>query len=290
MKQSGFDYDRERYIALNGRSLAKIRMDSHRLEKGFTLPRLGYPYGSEVANRLCKQLEACAENGEMEQPFVRQARSTLSLYCGHLQKCGFQIPEYVQRWAVVDDIAGGEHDGANQRQSNAHLEFIQSRRSIRIFSGDQVPVSLISLAVRSAQTAPSVCNRQTSRVRHYSGDRMGELLALQNGNRGFVGIGGVLVVSVFIPDFVGEKERNQPWIDGGLFSMSLSLSLQALGLGTCFLNWCTLPTKDRELRNVAGIPEEESIITLMAVGYLCDESQATPRSLLPIEEVFFPNC
>ena len=67
-------------------------------------------------------------------------------------------------------------------------------------------------------------------------------------------------------------ERNQCWIDGGMFAMSLVLGLHAQGLGTCFLNWSKSAPEDKAMRALLQLPPQEAIITLIAVGNL-------PRSL-----------
>jgi nitroreductase len=108
-------------------------------------------------------------------------------------------------------------------------------------------------------------------------------LACQNGNRGFTEeIDKLLVVTSDLGSFVSPGERNQCWIDGGLFAMSLVYALHSLGLGTCCLNWSVEHEADRKLRQAAGIRESEAVIMMIAVGHLPEvlNVQQSPRKLV----------
>jgi hypothetical protein len=94
------------------------------------------------------------------------------------------------------------------------------------------------------------------------------VLAFQNGNRGFGDqVNKVIVVTTDLQAFVTPGERNQCWIDGGMFSMSLIHALHSLGVATCCLNWSVEMDIDRAMRVSAGIPECEAVIMLIAIGH-----------------------
>lgn len=151
-----------------------------------------------------------------------------------------------------------------------------ARRSVRSFSRKEVPLEAVMQSVEVAQLSPSACNRQPWRVHVYEGrGKIDSMLELQNGNKGFGNtIPLLLVLSVEITAFFDSSERNQPYIDSGLFAMSLLLALQAKGLSSCCLNWCVAPEVDREGHRRGGIPATEKIVMYMAVGYASDEACA----------------
>jgi nitroreductase len=64
--------------------------------------------------------------------------------------------------------------------------FLQSRSSCRMFQPGKIDSGLLTSLVELAQSAPSQCNRQSSRVHVYQ-DRavIAQLLELQGGSRGF---------------------------------------------------------------------------------------------------------
>jgi nitroreductase len=94
------------------------------------------------------------------------------------------------------------------------------------------------------------------------------LISLQNGNKGFGHL--IPTLAVITSDsgaFFDASERHEPYIDGGLFSMTLMYALSAKGLATCCLNWCVSPDKDVALRNILPLADSEVVIMLMAIGY-----------------------
>jgi nitroreductase len=104
------------------------------------------------------------------------------------------------------------------------------------------------------------------------------LLSHQNGNRGFGHlVPHVGVITANEACFFDASERHEPYIDGGLFAMSLSLALRAQGVGSCCLNWCVRPKTDRAAHSLLGIARSERIIMLMAIGYPASNT-FVPRS------------
>lgn len=158
-------------------------------------------------------------------------------------------------------------------------QLVQARRSVRQFKPTAVDVERLSAAVQAAQWSPSACNRQPWRVHVYrQRGQIDALLKLQNGNRGFGhGVPALLILTVDASGFFDASERHQPYIDGGLFTMSLLYALQAQGLASCCLNWCVSPATDRRGHALAGIPEQERILMYLAVGEPA-EGCVVPRS------------
>jgi nitroreductase len=168
-------------------------------------------------------------------------------------------------------------------------EFITSRRSVRDFDETrQVDPAIVVEAVRLASHTPSVCNRQAARVHEYRGhENAARILAHQNGNAGFRDqVQNVLVVTVERGLFAGASERNQRWIDGGLFAMTLVWALHGLGVSSCMLNWSMTNDRSDALRAAAGIPSSEDVICMIAIGYPPDGGVRVARSpRRPVEQI-----
>ncbi|MBT9455300.1 MAG: nitroreductase family protein [Burkholderiaceae bacterium] len=165
--------------------------------------------------------------------------------------------------------------------------FFAQRYSVRQFAAEPVQAELIEQAVRMAQKTPSVCNRESGTVFVVTDKaRMAELMALQNGNRGFGDQAGALMIITSRQDtFLSAGERYQAWIDGGLFAMSLIYALHSLGLGTCCLNWSVEPQADRALKAASGIPTDHAVIMMLALGHLPDEFRVANSPRRPLTEV-----
>ena len=125
--------------------------------------------------------------------------------------------------------------------------FFWRRCSVRQFERGSIDRGLLERAIRLAQKAPSVCNRQSARVLIYTDpDEMRIVLKHQDGNAGFGhDVAAVMVVTSDLSCFYKDGERNQAFVDdGGMFAVSLVYALHSLGLGSCLLNWSRDPRED----------------------------------------------
>lgn len=260
---------------------ARITMDYHRIEKGLALrnPRLGF--GSDVIERLLSMVPHYEGRYGAALP-TKAARVALQEYMEFHSAKDMRFPKLEGflsgRSLEVDelDTAGTlmvKREAIHRQSGIDFLGFANSRFSVRQFSGERVAVESIECAILAALKSPSVCNRQTARVHFFQAAELVEkILGFQNGNRGFgEQAGGLLVVTSDMRGFVSVGERNQCWIDGGIFSMSLVYALHALGIGSCMLNWSAEYPRDKALRRAANIPDSEAVIMMIAVGHMLDE-------------------
>jgi nitroreductase len=74
------------------------------------------------------------------------------------------------------------------------------------------------------------------------------------------------VVTVDIRNFTGSNERNQMWIDGGIFLQQLLLSIHAKGWASCPMNFSSTNGQANKLRKLANIADYEEIICFVSVG------------------------
>jgi nitroreductase len=110
---------------------------------------------------------------------------------------------------------------------------------------------------------------------------------MHNGCRGFdQNIPAFLFITSPTWAFCEINERNQGYIDCGLFSMSLSLFLQYYGINTCFLNWAVNPFKDELLRKKLNIPADERGICIIAIGYAAENAKIAQSYRLNPDEFF----
>jgi len=173
--------------------------------------------------------------------------------------------------------------------SGSFKQLAKNRHSIRVFSKLPVDESLIREAANIAKKTPSVCNRQTTSIFVYGGEEQKkQILALQNGNRGFGHLAShIVAVTSDLQCFIGTGERNQAYVDGGLMAMSFVYALQSLGIGSCFLNWSVTADLDMEIKKVAGIPASHVIVTLIAIGNIPDELLVAESPRLSLNDILY---
>lgn len=166
------------------------------------------------------------------------------------------------------------------------VEFAASRHSVRHLCG-KVSIGQINRAVAVASNAPSACNRQHTRV-HCSGNPEvnRQILALQNGSRGFGHLADkLLIVSATLHAIRWAEERNDLYTNAGIFVMNLCYGLHVNKVAHCILNWSVMPDVDIQLRRLVSIPDDESIVCIILCGD-CPEHfrlAASPRK--PPEEI-----
>jgi len=163
--------------------------------------------------------------------------------------------------------------------------FFNSRYSVRDYAPTPINDRVIEKAVEIARKTPSVCNRQ-SWITHFYSDkkRINSLLEQQNGNRGFIEvINHLIIVTTNVKAFT-YYEGNQVFVDGGLFSMSLMLSLHAQGIATCALNTCRPFWYEKKIKQIGDIPPHERIIMMIALGTMKPEFKVTISQRKPVTQ------
>lgn len=168
---------------------------------------------------------------------------------------------------------GGAHDYSIQELQQGRLDnpdkFFLTRYSIRDFSSRLVSLEVLKKSIALALKSPSSCNRQPWKVYYtYEREKIDNILKVQTGNKGFGHeVGCLLVIASDMTAYTTSRERNQHWIDGGIFSMGLVLALHSLGVGTCCLNWSKNFMDDRKIHRILNSPSSEKTIMMLAVGY-----------------------
>lgn len=304
---SNYRYDAQRFSAFGGARTqqgqvtleALITMDYHRLEKGLSLRNPNPEFGVQVARELITNAARyCARYGP--SPTIEVCINVLDEYVRFKRKnsqpidnLACSIEELKKRYLQESAIRNGgtleiERASVKSMVEAGGKQFFKSRHSLRDFSSKPVETESIKAAVEIAATTPSVCNRQAWHVHAvFDGEMKDRILDVQNGNRGFRSqIQCVLIVTADLRRFVTIGERNQAWIDGGMFSMSLIYALHSLGLGSCCLNWSAPKWRDLELRNRFPLKPYEVVIMMIAVGHMpekfrvaCSQRKSTDEFL-----------
>ncbi len=279
-----------------------IAADAHKIEKGMALraPRPGF--GRPVVRRLVEQVERFHRDFGPE-PVTEIAINTLTTYCAYSQSHGIEEEALLADVARLSSPLASDRDhcmgGVIEIDREIVLQsarfpgaaaFFNSRYSIRNFSDEPVSMDVVEKAIALAQKTPSVCNRQSWKAYVFlDGDEPQQVLACQQGNRGFGDTAaGALVITSDLETFFSYGERNQGYIDGGMFAMSVVYGLHAQGVGSCCLNWCVDISLEKELRTVAEIPEHEAVIMMIAIGHLPASVTVAQSVRKPLADVCIP--
>lgn len=152
---------------------------------------------------------------------------------------------------------------------------IESRRSIRKYEKKTVGKEQIEAIIAAAIEAPTWKNSQTGRYHVIMDPNVLEQLkwdGLARFNGENVEDAPVLIVETFVKNRSGFEKNGDPsnelgngWgcYDLGLQTMNLLLKATELGLGTLIMGI----RDEKRIRTILSIPEEETIVAVLAIGY-----------------------
>jgi len=264
---------------LEGRIIANY----HVLEKGLSMPDFRPFFGIPMVKGLIAMVRKGTERFKWcENVNYHAACLALRAYSDKHRDLGLELekhfsPDEISFFDQLPDNGDEVLGGARLYRKDRYFEdsygdfaaLARSRHSCRSFDPSvEVEMEKLRSAIEIARNSPSVCNRQCWRLHIYREKiKVEELLALQEGNRGFGHtVPVVLVVTAGLQVFDGFLERNQAYIDGGLFSMSLMYALHHQEIGCVPLCWLAPADRDDELRRIAEIPDDEVVLMFLGVG------------------------
>jgi len=296
-----YRYDAERYIKYSSafykldssdKLIGSIVAEYHIIEKGLTMPETRLGFGIEVMKTLiehCNQYSSQICENDNRQ--LLHAINVIAEYKILHDKNNYNLDEKLQQ--SISDILikyGSQpysrqismtRDSYFKHSLSTFENFSNSRHSLRNFSGP-VNLSDIKMALKLAQNAPSACNRQPSRVYIVQNKYLKKkILSIQTGNRGFGHLADTLIIlTAELGGYLGLRERNDVYVNGGIYAMNLLYALHFYQIGACALNWCSMPDRDLEVRKICEIAPSENIILMIACGGVPDkfELAASPRN------------
>jgi nitroreductase len=286
-----------------GNARAVMMWYSHGFEKGLSRSKDFRPgFGKATMPLIAAEMDKWIATGQSaEDPFFRIAASTMRAYFDRHSKLEVDVSQF---WSLfspriqseiskADPSIGGVFAAKSLRESvpdglpvRPFLDIVFSRRSVREFTTQRVADHDVRRAVEIAIQAPSVCNRQSWRVRQFDNTKtMQAALDQQGGFRGYKMPPKLLLVTSDLTAFVMAVERNQAFIDGGIFLMLLLLGLEQVGLGACPLNTAMSKEREAAARRILKIPDSEVFIAFVAVGHHDPKVLVPISKRLPVEQV-----
>lgn len=265
----------------------------HTVEKGITMPnrRLGFGIGSvRLLITLCN--EYIIKYGK-QSPQLMIAISALREY--------LQI-HIDARYELYNDIVVGIQkllSGINMEEIDCTTltkeiffspcsdfeTFANQRHTCRYYSSVEISNEIIMKVIELANTAPSACNRQSVRVICLSGDVKDNVLALQNGNRGFgQSINKLLLVTFRQPSWEYDIQ-SAGYFDAGIYTMNLLYALHYYKICACTLNCHLKPKNLEKIRNLLEIPSCEVPTAFIGIGYPTDKIMIAKSERIPANKI-----
>lgn len=263
---------------------------AHSIEKGLSHPNFRPNFGKNALVGLKQNLIAYQDRGYSKSNFsYLNALSVLRAYKEAHDELNIDTPTFNQLFEEKDYMSVSRIGGTMllKRDEMATDSDVQisglddlenSRHSVRTFADTSVDQSKIYKAIGTSLKTPSVCNRQPWHVEYTDNvEKINNIIELQGGYAGYGMPPLVALISVDLKDFRGAYERNEAYVDGGLFLMNFLLSLTNQGLASCTLNMMLTHNRLTRIRQILDVNDSEVLIALVAIGNY-PETYVVPKS------------
>ena len=293
------------YAKENNQQLAcletRVIFFSHQIEKGLSHKNFRYGFGQQALTNLSyslKQLKALELDDVKHNYAYCMALSALHEYIQRHSDAEYDLA-LTQKlfeptiWLEAEhfkSLQGGSYTvNSNKKSNNGTKSFAQlaiGRHAVREFAPTPVTIEEIQTAIDLARTAPSVCNRQPARVHvTYNQDIIKQALQIQGGLNGYPTPPALILVTADNQAFLFPTERNEGFVDGGLFAMQLLMSLESVGLAACPLNTMMNARNEDATRKLMQVPDNEFLIMYIIVGHFPETINLCRSTRLPTEKI-----
>ena len=259
----------------------------HAIEKGLSYINYRPGFGKDTVASLLETMEGYLSKGYDPEGFCfSTAVSVLKKYVEKNEEYGIEdliLEEKIRNLGIEGNDKGGvlrfDPLVIDEIQQLDYKSFVNSRRSIRTFSEESVDIGVLKKAIQLAQKTPSSCNRQPwQTIIVCDMSRVKQILENQNGNAGFGDkIEKLLLITVDLECFNAYEELFQPYIDGGMYALSVLNALHYYGIASIPLSAALSDRQEKMIRKYAKMSESEKLILIIGVGKY-PEFCITPRS------------
>lgn len=258
----------------------KMRIITHDLEKGFSLPDPKKGFGKKKVMELNELINVYEKQfmGSDDQAY-KNAVNIIHFYINKADEYGFDI-SFLETEKYLSST-GYEMLGYKEIPKEklteyftvSFNEFAKSRHSIRKYAAIPLKKEDVIESVKIAQSAPSACNRQSVKIFHVNNaETCSRILEIQNGAKGFSTVNDLFIVAADLSCYMYYQEVNACFVDSGLFAMNFMNSLHYHGIGSCPLLWNDDGPKGQKLRQIVKIPDNYEIALLLTAGYYPEDT------------------
>lgn len=258
---------------------ADIIMSYHSIEKGFLHAVIRPRFAQNKVKIIIKNIAILEEKKivKLNSQIVAAINVLIKYYDFHLER-EIDIDDFYTRSEYENflKLKNTEFSAVHEIDKNSFYkdrlddfkEFSNSRKSLRDFTGETVDIELLNNVIKLSNNSPSVCNRQSCSVYLLNDKKIIEkVLGIQGGFSGYErNVNQLLILVSNKNSFFSIGERNQLYIDGGIYLMNLLYALHYYKIAACPANWGKCVSDDKNIRKHVKIPKNEQIICIIPIG------------------------
>lgn len=296
-----FKLDKEKYekyatfddLAANESNMqATLIFHAHAIEKGLSHANFRPNFGKKALSGIKLNLDKFVEENYDQNSFAyKNAVSVLKAYKLRHQQAKIETPYFdalfpEKLYINAENIAGAKEEQKKDFNEVPFSELVNLRKSVREFSEETVDLEIVKSCVAQAITTPSVCNRQPWKVYLTDNkDKIKKILQLQGGFKGYELPPVLSFITTSVHNFRGPGERNEGYIDGGLFLMNFLYALTDKKLATCTLNAMQSTDKLAKICSLLDVPDAELPIAFVIIGHYPERYKLAASARKPLNEV-----
>lgn len=276
---------------------SRIILHYHSIEKGLLHKTIKMEFGKKIVIDLIKLLKDEEIKKRYKQSQIAVAYSAICEYYQLHQNKNWDISSFFSKddYNLFKDLSTLEFNNIQEHKVESYFKhtldnfssFSGSRDSVRDFTGEKIPLEIIHKVIQLASNAPSVCNRQPTKV--YYLDDKNKIEKIFDIQKGFMGYTDNLVQLLIVVSnrnyFYKVGERYQMFIDGGVFLMNLLYALHFYKIGACPAHWGVNFEQDKEIQRIVGLKNSEKVICLVPIGIPQNEFKTTLSLRRSTEEI-----
>lgn len=303
-----FDYDEQKFrqgyvsdinTANQTQLAAKLVFSSHSLEKSLSNDGFETGHGFRTAQLLISMLKIYKDKN-YDQKHLAYVNTLSALKAFYDRHAGTKYVSEIEE--IFDDlssevkeceskIGGSDEILLKDKKNNSKKNFkdlAEGRFAVRTYSKKPVNKKDIEEAIAIATKTPTVCNRQSIHVHAiYKKEIIEKVLEVQGGIAYYDTPPVLLLITADDNGYVGANERNQGFIDGGLFAMSVLYALEYKKLAACPLHAMFTEIPEMTIRGMLGLPDSEKLITFISVGHFNEKNQVCKSFRYPTSHILF---
>lgn len=259
----------------------------HVLEKGLTMPNRRLGFGYDRVREVLSHCNHCIDKYGVNCIEIQAALNDLYEYSMVHKESNFELPKDIQNGLELILKRRSSKSLVNSYQFtntsffkpySCFTEFAYSRHTCRHYSEKPVDLKTIGKCIKVAQTAPSACNRQSTRVYVIADENMKTIVRqYQNGSRGFGEYADKFLLITFDQNAWDIRQERSGFIDAGIFTMNLLYALHEEHIAACTLNAHFSSKQLYNFYNEIPINRNEMPVLFIAIGY-APESFSIARS------------
>lgn len=279
---------------------ASLILQYHGLEKGMLFNPIRPRFAKERVCRIHKLLDDPEVKSKVNLSQIFTGYKVIIEYYDIHKLKGIDISDYyseekyLEYIKIVSNVGKSFVSGKIEvnkvdfyKNNLDFYDFAHSRKSIRDFNNEYISHDLIKDVIKLANTAPSVCNRQSVRVKLIEEKEIiNEILLIQGGFNGYINnVKQLLILTADRSYFYTIGERNQLYVDGGIYLLNLLYALHYYKIAACPANWGKERSSEKALDRIFKIPESEKIICMIPIGICKDNISVTLSKRRDVDEV-----